>query len=146
MASPDDAECVARGHVVVPTRRPGPAGEGFVWFQCTVRGGREGRPLCAVKLAQAVEALGAGELLVNCVDNDGQKGGFDDELLGAICRATRVPVIASSGAGVPSHFTDIFERTRVEAALAAGIFHRKEVAIEDVKATVAAAGIETRRV
>ncbi len=109
-----------------------------------MKGGREGRPICAVRLAVAVEALGAGELLVNCVDNDGQKAGFDEALLGAVCAAVRIPVIASSGAGCPAHFERIFARTRVEAALAAGIFHRREVAIADVKAGMVAAGIPTR--
>lgn len=144
VASPDDAECVARGHVVIPTSKSGPAGERYCWYQCTVKGGREGRPLCAVKLVQAVEALGAGELLVNCVDNDGQKAGFDEELLGAICAAVRIPVIASSGAGVPEHFESVFKHTRCEAALAAGIFHRREVAIEEVKKHMAGKGVETR--
>jgi glutamine amidotransferase/cyclase len=134
----------AAGHTVVAVARPGPRGETRAWYQCTVRGGREGRPLCAVALAAAVEALGAGELLVNCVDNDGQKDGFDEALLAAVCGAVRVPVIASSGAGTPAHFTSVFAHTRVEAALAAGIFHRREVALADVKAATAAAGIETR--
>lgn len=134
----------AAGHTLVEPRERGPNGERLCWYQCTVKGGREGRPLDAVALAKAVEALGAGELLVNCVDNDGQKRGFDEALLGAICAAVRIPVIASSGAGVPAHFTSIFQHTRVEAALAAGIFHRREVSIAEAKADVAAAGIVVR--
>jgi len=59
-------------HKTTPTSRPGPKGEGHVWWQCTVKGGREGRDLGAVELAQAVEQLGAGEILLNCIDNDGQ--------------------------------------------------------------------------
>lgn len=144
VTSPNDPEVIAAGHVVIATRKPGPNGEGYIWYQCTIKGGREGRPICAVRLAKAVEALGAGELLVNCVDNDGQKAGFDDELLQAVCQATTIPVIASSGAGIPEHFSTIFQKTRVEAALAAGIFHRKEVAISDVKTHVKGSGIETR--
>jgi glutamine amidotransferase/cyclase len=146
VSSPSDPECVRLGHTVVPVSTPGPNNEGFAWYQCTVKGGREGRPICAVGLAKAVEALGAGELLVNCVDNDGQKNGFDEVLLGAVCAAVQIPVIASSGAGCPAHFESVFAHTRVEAALAAGIFHRREVAISAVKDAVAAAGIETRRV
>ena len=134
----------AAGHAVLAPAARGPAGERACWYQCTIKGGREGRPLCAVRLAAAVEALGAGELLVNCVDMDGQKAGFDAVLLGAVCGAVRIPVIASSGAGCPQHFADVFQATRVEAALAAGIFHRREVAIADVKAHLLGAGVETR--
>jgi imidazole glycerol-phosphate synthase len=103
------------------------------WYQCTIKGGREVRPLCAVQLAIACEALGAGELLVNCVDQDGQKQGFDITLLSAISSAVHIPVIASSGAGCVEHFSQVFAATRVEAALAAGIFHRNEVLISEVK-------------
>jgi glutamine amidotransferase/cyclase len=140
----DPAEATAAGRHVIPTARPGPAGERWVWYQCLVKGGREGRPLDARALAVAVEALGAGELLVNCVDADGQKGGFDEELLADVCAAVRVPVIASSGAGCAAHFTSVFGATRVEAALAAGIFHRREVPIGEVKAHMAACGVEAR--
>ena len=142
-----EAAAAAAGHAVLrhaPGGARGPAGEAACWYQCTIRGGREGRPLCAVRLAAAVEALGAGELLVNCVDADGQKGGFDCVLLAAVCGAVRIPVIASSGAGCAAHFGDVFAATRVEAALAAGIFHRREVAIEAVKAHLVSVGVETR--
>ena len=139
------AAAAAAGHVVLaPRDARGPGGETQCWYQCTIKGGREGRPLCAVRLARAVEALGAGELLVNCVDADGQKAGFDAVLLGAVCGAVAIPVIASSGAGCPEHFSRVFADTRVEAALAAGIFHRREVAIADVKRHLVGAGVETR--
>jgi glutamine amidotransferase/cyclase len=91
-----------------------------------------------------VHRLGAGELLVNSVDADGSGAGFDEVLLGAVTRAVTIPVIASSGAGCAAHFTDIFAATRVEAALAAGIFHRKEVPISDVKRAVALSGTPIR--
>lgn len=139
-----DEECKKIGHVIVEARKPGPKGERFCWYQCTVKGGREGRPICAVRLAIAVESLGAGELLVNCVDNDGQKDGFDEPLIAAVCARVKIPVVASSGAGSPAHFESVFKNTRVEAALAAGIFHRREVSISEVKTHVHAAGIETR--
>ena len=95
-------------------------------------------------LAGAVEALGAGELLVNCVDMDGQGQGFDAALLRAVCAAVRIPVIASSGAGRAEHFAQVFAATRVEAALAAGIFHRREVGIGEVKEHLAGAGVAVR--
>jgi imidazole glycerol-phosphate synthase len=116
--------------------RFGPAGERFAWYQCTVRGGREGRDMDANALARACEAMGAGELLVNCVDEDGQKRGFDADLMADLCKAVHIPVVASSGAGAPGHFVSIFKATRSEAALAAGIFHRREVSIDEVKAAL----------
>jgi glutamine amidotransferase/cyclase len=131
-------------HVVVPTERPGPAGERFCWFQCTVKGGREGRPVDAVTLARACERLGAGEILLNSIDRDGTKSGFDLELIRAVKAAVTIPVIASSGAGSVEHFAEVFRETDVEAALAAGIFHRREVPIEAVKSHLKGRGIETR--
>ena len=59
-------------HKTVETAKPGPNGECYVWWQCTVKGGREGRDIGAIELSQAVEQLGAGEILLNCIDNDGQ--------------------------------------------------------------------------
>ena len=103
------------------------------FYQCTVKGGREGRDVCAIQLARAVEALGAGELLVNSIDKDGSGTGFDIDLLAAVADAVTIPVIASSGAGKEAHFSDLFSATRCEAALAAGIFHRREVPIAAVK-------------
>ena len=70
----------ATPHVTVETKTPGPNGERFCWFQCTVKGGREGRDLDAVELARVCEALGAGEILVNSIDRDGTGAGFDLEL------------------------------------------------------------------
>jgi imidazole glycerol-phosphate synthase len=120
-------------HPVVKTSIPGPQGEAYCWFQCTVRGGREGRDLDAITLARTCELLGAGEILLNCIDRDGTNDGFDLELIDAVKRAVGIPVIASSGAGCVEHFQEVFEKTDVESALAAGIFHRREVPISDVK-------------
>jgi len=120
-------------HHVIETEFPGPGGERYCWYQCTIKGGREGRDLDAVTLAQVCEKLGAGEILLNCIDRDGTGLGFDIELIGAVKNAVSIPVIASSGAGCVEHFYDVFEKTGAESALAAGIFHRKEVPIGDVK-------------
>ena len=87
----------------------------------------------AVTLSQICEKLGAGEILLNCIDRDGTNMGFDLELIEAVKRAVGIPVIASSGAGCVAHFQEVFEQTDVEAALAAGIFHRREVLISAVK-------------
>jgi glutamine amidotransferase/cyclase len=128
LPSPD-----ATDHHVIETALPGPNGEKFCWYQCTIKGGREGRDLDAVTLAKACEQLGAGEILLNCIDRDGTNAGFDLELVNAVKKAVSIPVIASSGAGCEAHFLEVFSHTGAEAALAAGIFHRREVPIADVK-------------
>jgi imidazole glycerol-phosphate synthase len=120
-------------HQVFPTVEPGPAGEAYCWYQCTIKGGREGRPVDAVTLAQVCQKLGAGEILLNCIDKDGTNSGFDLELIRAVRNAVTIPVIASSGAGKVEHFHEVFTKTNAEAALAAGIFHRGEVPIPSVK-------------
>jgi glutamine amidotransferase/cyclase len=98
-----------------------------------VKGGREGRDVDAVTLAQVCERLGAGEILLNCIDRDGTNLGFDIELINAVKGAVSIPVIASSGAGGAQHFHEVFTETEAESALAAGIFHRQEVPITRVK-------------
>jgi glutamine amidotransferase/cyclase len=128
----------------IPTAFPGPNGERFCWYQCTIKGGREGRELDAVTLAAVCEQLGAGEILLNCIDRDGTNSGFDLELINAMKNAVTIPVIASSGAGNADHFLAVFTATGAEAALAAGIFHRREVAIAEVKAHLAGK-VEIRR-
>lgn len=123
---------------------PGPMGEQYAWYQCTVSGGREGRPIGAYELAKAVEELGAGEILLNCIDCDGQGQGFDIDLIKLISDAVTIPVIASSGAGAVEHFSEVFQKTNASAALAAGIFHRKEVPVQSVKEHLLEEGIEVR--
>jgi glutamine amidotransferase/cyclase len=118
---------------VIKTATAGPAGEQYCWYQCTIKGGREGRDLDAITLAQLCEKLGAGEILLNCIDRDGTKMGFDIELINAVTKAVSIPVIASSGAGRVEHFQEVFSATEAESALAAGIFHRREIPLEDVK-------------
>lgn len=114
------------------------------WYQCTVSGGREIRPLSALQLAQGVERLGAGEVLINSIDRDGTGKGFDHDLLNLIRKNVKIPIVASSGAGTAQHFTDVFKKTNAEAALAAGIFHRGEVGIDEVKIALKAANINVR--
>jgi glutamine amidotransferase/cyclase len=128
LSSPDNV-----GHHVIETDIKGPNGERYCWYQCTIKGGREGRDLDAVTLAQVCEKLGAGEILLNCIDKDGTNSGYDIELVNAVKNAVTIPVIASSGAGSVEHFYDVFTKTNAESALAAGIFHRKEVPISAVK-------------
>lgn len=114
------------------------------WYQCTVSGGREQRDLSVVQLAQGAETLGAGEILVNSIDRDGTGFGFDLDLVNLIKKNVKIPVVASSGAGNAQHFVDVFNGTDVEAALAAGIFHREEVGIAEVKEALKRANISVR--
>jgi glutamine amidotransferase/cyclase len=120
-------------HAVIETTVPGPKGERYCWYQCTINGGREGRDIDAVTLAKICEQLGAGEILLNCIDRDGTNLGFDIELINAVKSSISIPVIASSGAGCAEHFYQVFKETEAESALAAGIFHRQEISIATVK-------------
>jgi glutamine amidotransferase/cyclase len=128
VTSPDEVR-----HPVIETALPGPGGERYCWYQCTIKGGREGQDLDAVTLARICAKLGAGEILLNCIDRDGTNAGFDLELINAVAAAVSIPVIASSGAGRVEHFHEVFTATEAESALAAGIFHRREIPIGDVK-------------
>lgn len=129
---------------VIPTKFPGPNGEKFIWYQCTIKGGRESRPIGVYELIRAVEALGCGELLLNCIDKDGSNSGYDFELINMAKESVSIPVIASSGAGNPQHFVDVLESTPVDAALGAGMFHRGEYTVEDVKLELAKNNIPVR--
>jgi glutamine amidotransferase/cyclase len=126
--SPDDTP-----HQTIKTDFPGPGGEMYCWYQCTVKGGREGRDVDVIQLVTVCEKLGAGEILLNCIDKDGTNSGFDIELINHVKSFSTIPVIASSGAGSAQHFQEVFTRTEAEAALAAGIFHRREVDIQELK-------------
>ena len=115
-------------------------------FDVVVKGGRESVGLDAIDWAvRAVEA-GAGELLVTSIDRDGTKSGFDTVLLRAISERVEVPVIASGGASGPADFVTAVLEGGADAVLAAGIFHRREVSIAEVKAAMAAAGLPVRAV
>jgi len=134
----------SRRYVVEHPTARGPKGETKCWYRCTVAGGRKETDLDAVVLAMASESLGAGEIMLNCIDTDGQNSGFELPLISLVKKHVNVPVIASSGAGNPQHFVDVFHHTNADAALAAGIFHRQEVPIADVKAAVHRSGIPVR--
>ena len=132
--------------ITLPPDGLGPNGETHVWYQVTIKGGRETRPLCAVNLAKVCQILGAGELMVNCIDMDGQGNGYDLPLMTAIQNKVNIPVIASSGAGNVAHFSEVFIKTDVMAALAAGMFHRNEVEIREVKSHLKESNIPVRPV
>jgi cyclase len=114
------------------------------WFECTVKGGREGTGVDAVDWAIRAEGRGAGEVFVNSIDADGTKDGYDVPLLAAICDAVSTPVIASSGCGGPEHAYEVFTEADADAALAASIFHFGEYSIRDVKEYLDDRGIPVR--
>lgn len=90
------------------------------------------------------QALGAGELVLNCMGSDGVRGGYDIEQLRAVRARCNVPLVASGGAGEAAHFTEVFRKADVDAALAASIFHSGAVAIPALKQALRAQGIEVR--
>ena len=114
-------------------------------FRLFARGGRVDTGIDALDWAARGVESGAGELVVNSIDTDGVREGFDLEMLDAVCRRVSVPVIASGGAGSMEHFVRLFQALPgVDAGLAASIFHYKEVAIPDLKRLLRSRGIETR--
>lgn len=102
-------------------------------WQVVTHGGRNATPLLATDWAREVTARGAGEILLTSMEQDGTKAGFSIDITREIADAVSVPVIASGGAGTMEHFKDLFEKTPAAAALAASIFHYKEIAIPDLK-------------
>lgn len=119
-------------------------GQEWCWYQCTIKGGRETRDLGVWELTRACEALGAGEILLNCIDKDGSNSGYDLELIEHVKDAVTIPVIASSGAGNPQHFEEAFTETRADACLGAGMFHRGEYTVGDVKKYLLQKGLKVR--
>ena len=114
-------------------------------FRVFAKGGRENTGMEAIEWIRRCVGNGAGEVVVNSIDTDGVKGGFDLEMLDAVCSAVSVPVIASGGAGKIDDFITLFHALpKVDAGLAASIFHFGDVAIKDLKAEMAKAHIPTR--
>lgn len=126
------------------TTVPGPNGEEWCYYKVTSQGGRKTHDLGAWELCYASERLGAGEILLNCIDKDGTNSGFDFELINHIKSSTSLPVIASSGAGKPEHFEEVFKNTTTDAALGAGMFHRGEYTVRDVKLYMRERGLLVR--
>ncbi|PNS16095.1 Imidazole glycerol phosphate synthase hisHF [Sphaceloma murrayae] len=132
-------------HEVIETKTAGPRGERFAWYACTIHGGRTTTDMDVLQLVRAVEDLGAGEILLNCIDKDGTNSGFDLELINSVKQAIKIPVIASSGAGNAGHFREVFEQTPVDAALGAGMFHRGEWTVRQVKDELKKDGLLVRK-
>lgn len=113
-------------------------------FRLFAKGGRENTGIDALQWAVDGVNSGAGELVVNSIDTDGVKGGFDLELLDAITARVNVPIIASGGAGKMEDFSELFSHEGIDAGLAASIFHYKEIRIEDLKKYLRDQGVEVR--
>lgn len=115
-------------------------GEWFVFLN----GGRVATEIKTVEWAKQAVALGAGEILLTSMNNDGTKDGFALDITRAVSEAVNVPVIASGGAGTMEHFVDVFEDGKADAALAASIFHYKEIGIPELKNYLKNKGVEVR--
>ena len=115
-------------------------------FRVFAKGGRVDTGMEAIEWIKRGVGMGAGEIVVNSIDTDGVKGGFDIELLRRVCNAVKVPVIASGGAGSVQHFIDLFrEIPDIDAGLAASVFHFGEIKIADLKSALLSAGINMRK-
>lgn len=130
------SQCVVVG---VDAKRNGTGG-----YTVYVNGGRIDMHLDLIQWVKKIQRLGAGEICLNSIDADGTKAGFDIEMLNAVCDAVKIPVIASGGCGSLSDFSDVFEQTGAAAALAASLFHFKELTVQQVKTHLKQQGIAVR--
>ena len=113
-------------------------------FRLFAKGGREDTGIDAMEWAVRGVEDGAGEIVLNSIDTDGVKGGFDLEMLDALSAWVHVPIVASGGAGNKEHFAELFTHRGVDAGLAASIFHTKQVDIKDLKRFLRGRGVEMR--
>ena len=132
------AQCIVLGMDPVKSARC-PCG-----YEITTRGFREFTGLDAVEWAKRAADLGAGEIVVNSVDADGTRAGFELCVTRLVAEAVNVPVVASGGAGRPEHFVTAFREAKADAAIVAGMIHSGDCEIADIKRVMAAAGIPTR--
>lgn len=130
------SQCVVVG---VDAKRNGTGG-----YTVYVNGGRIDMHLDLIQWVKEIQRLGAGEICLNSIDADGTKAGFDIEMMNAVCDAVKIPVIASGGCGSLSDFSDVFEQTGATAALAASLFHFKELTVQQVKTHLKQQGIAVR--
>jgi len=119
------SQCVVVG---IDAKRDGKGG-----YTVYINGGRIDMKIDLIKWVQEIENLGAGEICLNSIDTDGTKSGFDIEMLNVVCSVVNIPVIASGGCGKLEDFSKVFETTNSSAALAASLFHYKELTVEEVK-------------
>ena len=110
-----------------------------------VKGGLENTGLDLIEWVTKCENLGAGEVLLTSMDADGTKAGYDLDMLNAVCNAVDIPVIASGGCGSIQDIIEVFEKTDVDAALVASLFHFNEATVEEVRNECRKHGINVRR-
>ncbi len=131
-------QCIVLG--MDPVRNPAcPSG-----YEVTMRGFRDRTGLDALEWARRAVELGAGEIVVNSVDADGTRGGFELTVTRMIAEAVPVPVVASGGAGCPAHLVSVFREANADAAIVAGMIHTGDYTIAQIKDAMQAAGIPTR--
>lgn len=133
-------QCVVLGMDPVRSANPAcPSG-----YEITTRGFREFTGMDAVEWARRAADMGAGEIVVNSVDADGTRAGFELEITGKIARAVGVPVVASGGAGRPEHLVTVFREAAADAAIVAGMIHTGEYSVADIKRVMHGSGVPTR--
>lgn len=136
------AQCIVLGVDPVKTANLTACPSGY---EVTVRGFREHTGMDALEWVKRAEGLGVGEVVVNSVDADGTREGYEHELTGMIARTVGIPVVASGGAGVPQHLIDVFNEARADAAIIASMVHMGEYTIKAIKDELVAAGIPIRQ-
>ncbi|MCK5850236.1 MAG: imidazole glycerol phosphate synthase subunit HisF [Kiritimatiellae bacterium] len=135
------SQCIVLGMDPVATDNPDcPSG-----YEITVRGFREHTGMDALEWAKKAVDMGVGEIVVNSVDADGTRNGFEIHLTGMIAKNVSVPVVASGGAGCAAHLAEVFQEAHADAAIIAGMIHTGEYTIPGIKDELAAAGIPVRR-
>jgi cyclase len=136
------SQCIVLGMdpVAVADRERFPSG-----YEITTRGFRQRTGMDALEWAQRAEALGVGEIVVNSVDADGTREGYETRLTRMIARAVGIPVVASGGAGTPEHLVEVFTAGQADAAIIASMIHTGEYTIHHIKDALLAAGIPIRR-
>ncbi len=136
------SQCIVLGvdPVAVDDRRKCPSG-----YEVTTRGFREHTGMDALEWIKRAEDLGVGEVVVNSVDADGTRAGFELELTGMVAREVGIPVVASGGAGTPQHLIDVFQQARADAAIIASMVHTGEYTIAQIKEELIAAEVPIRQ-
>jgi cyclase len=114
-------------------------------WEVFINGGRVNTELDAMEWAKQGEALGAGELVLNAIETDGEKSGYDLDLMQAAAKAVNIPIVASGGAGKLEHFSSVLQEGFADAALAASVFHYNEIPITKLKTNLTEDGIIVRR-
>lgn len=134
-----------RNYTLEPGKTMVETPDGPCWFEVYTYGGRKPTGLDVVQWAKQAAVLGAGELLVTSMDRDGTKIGYDNILNQTISGAVNVPLVASGGAGTPSHFLDAFKLGKADAALAASVFHYDNYPVPVVKDYLSSMGVNIRK-